>query len=383
MVTQGPSGRPSGHAPAHPSGHAPGGGGGRAVVPALAVGMVVLLSAGWLLSGHLVAGVPPLAVAAGRTATAFVAITLFAVLTPRGRNGVRTAAARPRTVLVLAFLGFFAYYTGTLLGTRYVGASRVGLIVSLLPCITFVVGVLAFREANSRRKVLGTVLAGCGAVGFLLADGAAAAGGGPGTGALLSGGLLAFGGTFTYAFYGYVYRARMADVPALAALPAVTGAGTLMLGLTAVLFVPLGGVSAADWGGVAVLGGVLTAPVFLISHELILRKGPLFTSALGLAVPFLVRLGEWALGSAAAPGAPSVLLIAASAAGVWLTVGGTRAGTAAEAPAPASTSTSAGTSASTSAGTSAPAAAPHPSGSSDPSPSSAVAAETTAPRNPS
>ncbi|KOU52102.1 hypothetical protein ADK55_17745 [Streptomyces sp. WM4235] len=305
---------------------APGGGDGRLVVPALAACMVLLLAAGWLLSGHLVSGVPPLAVAAGRTATAFVVIMVIASLTPRGRGGARTAAGRPRAVAVLAFLGFFAYYSGTLLGTRYVGASRVGLIVSLLPCVTFVIGILAFREPSSRRKVLGTVLAGAGAIGFLLADGAASAGPGSdgGDATLLAGGALAFGGTLTYALYGYVYRQHMSDVPALAALPAVTGAGTLMLGLTALLFVPLGGVSAADWGGVAVLGAVLTAPVFLISHELILRKGPLFTSALGLVVPFLVRLGEWGLGTAAAPGALPVLLIVASAAGVWLTVGGRR-----------------------------------------------------------
>lgn len=305
---------------------APGRGGGHLVVPVLAVCMVLLLATGWLLSGHLVAGVPPLAVAAGRTAAAFAVIVLIAALTPRGRTGVRTAAARPRTVAVLAFLGFFAYYTGTLLGTQYVGASRVGLIVSLLPCVTFVIGYFAFREPSSRRKVAGTVLAGAGTVGFLLADGTAGSGGGGGTGGgtLLTGGALAFGGTLAYALYGYVYRQRMSDVPALAALPAVTGAATLMLGLTAVVFVPLGAISAADWGGVAVLGAVLTAPVFLISHELILRKGPLFTSALGLAVPFLVRLGEWALGSARAPGPLPVLLIGACAAGVWLTVGAPR-----------------------------------------------------------
>ncbi|MEU9414481.1 DMT family transporter [Streptomyces sp. NPDC048272] len=328
-------------------------GGGRLVVPALAVCMVLLLAAGWLLSGHLVAGVPPLGVAAGRTATAFVVIMLIALLTPRGRTGVRTAAARPRAVLVLAFLGFFAYYAGTLLGTRYVGASRVGLIVSLLPCVTFVIGILAFREPSSRRKVLGTALAGAGAIGFLLADGAASAGAGSdgGTATLLTGGALAFGGTLTYALYGYVYRQRMSDVPALAALPAITGAGTLMLGLTVLLFVPLGGVSAADWGGVAVLGAVLTAPVFLISHELILRKGPLFTSALGLAVPFLVRVGEWGLGSAAAPGALPVLLIVASAAGVWLTVGGRRRDPAAAPAAPAGPSEDTGTDTGTETGT--------------------------------
>ncbi|MEV6318886.1 DMT family transporter [Streptomyces sp. NPDC051776] len=293
-------------------------------MPVLATLMVGLLAVGWLLSGHLVRGVPALAVAAGRTAASFVVISLIAVAMPRSWPGVRTAGSRPGAILVLAFLGFFVYYSGTLLGTGYLGASRVGLIVSLLPCITFVIGIVAFREPATRRKLLGTALAVAAACSYAVADGGVGEGSGSGTsaGALLSGALLALGGTVTYALYGYVYRRRMADVSPLAALPAVTGAGTVMLGLVTVSFVPLGGVGVADWGGIAVLGAVLTAPVFLISHELILRKGPLFTSAVALVVPFLVRLGEWALGWAEAPGPLVVALILLCAAGVWLTVGG-------------------------------------------------------------
>ncbi|MFD9684205.1 DMT family transporter [Kitasatospora sp. NPDC059088] len=295
-------------------------------MPALSALMIALLAAGWLLAGRLVDGVPPLAVAAGRTAASFVVITVIALLYPRSRSDVRAATARRGTVVLLAFLGFFAYYSGTLLGTGFIGASRVGLIVSLLPCITFVIGVAAFREPSSPRKVLGTVLAVVAACGYALADGSAAvgAGSGAGGGALAGGSLLALGGTFTYAVYGYVYRRRMADLTPVAALPAVTGAGTVMLGLAVALFVPLGGVSPADWGGIAVLGAVLTAPVFLISHELILRKGPLFTSALALVVPFLVRLGEWALGREAAPGPLVILLLLLCGGGVWLTIGGAR-----------------------------------------------------------
>ncbi|MFD8013150.1 DMT family transporter [Streptomyces sp. NPDC058955] len=298
--------------------------GGLLVVPALSVLMIVLLAAGWVLAGHLVDGAPPLAVAAGRTAASFAVITVVALLHPRLRSEARTATTRGGSVALLAFLGFFAYYSGTLLGTGFIGASRVGLIVSLLPCLTFVIGAVAFREPSSRRKVLGTALAVLAALGYALADASAGDGGGTGTGggALVSGGLLALGGTFTYAVYGYVYRRRMADLSPVASLPAITGAGTVMLGLTVALFVPLGGVSAADWGGIAALGVVLTAPVFLISHELILRKGPLFTSALALVVPFLVRLGEWALGREAAPGPLVLLLLLLCAGGVWLTIGG-------------------------------------------------------------
>ncbi|CAL9391010.1 DMT family transporter [Streptomyces sp. enrichment culture] len=294
------------------------------MVPVLSVLMVALLAAGWVLAGHLVDGAPPLLVAAGRTAASFVVITAIALLHPRSRAQVRAATARGGGVVLLAFLGFFAYYSGTLLGTGVIGASRVGLIVSLLPCITFVIGIVAFREPSTRRKVLGTVLAVLAACGYALADAPAGDGAGSGAdgGALVGGGLLALGGTFTYAVYGYVYRRRMADLTPVAALPAITGAGTVMLGLTVVLFVPLGGVSAADWGGIAALGAVLTAPVFLISHELILRKGPLFTSAIALAVPFLVRLGEWALGREPAPGPLVLLMLLLCAGGVWLTIGG-------------------------------------------------------------
>ncbi|MGH3310754.1 MAG: DMT family transporter [Streptomyces sp.] len=292
--------------------------------------MVLLLATGWVVAGRLVSDTPPLAVAAGRTGASFLVISTISALRPRSWPAIRAGAGRWRAVAFLAFLGFFAYYTGTLLGVDRIGASRVGLVVSLLPCITFAIGVVAFREQTGVRKVLGTVLAVAAALGYALDGGPAS--GGAGSGVLVTGILFALAGTFAYALYGYVYRQHMSDVPPMAALPAVTGAGTVMLGMASVAFVPLGRIDAGQWAGVAVLGAVLTAPVFLISHELILRKGPLFTSAVALMVPFLVRLGEWSWGAADAPGLVSVLLLALCSAGVWMTVAPPRAAPAPEAP---------------------------------------------------
>ncbi|MFE5583133.1 DMT family transporter [Kitasatospora sp. NPDC056531] len=316
--------------------------GGKLVVPALSTLMALLLATGWLLSGHLVSDAPALAVAAGRTAASFVTISLVVALTSRGRSErgrsepgrsgrrgsdlraeVRIAASRRRAVVLLAFLGFFVYYSGTLLGTSRIGASRVGLIVSLLPCLTFLIGIATFGEKSTLRKASGTLLAVAAAIGYAVADGAAGTEkAGSGHGGLVTGVLLALGGTLSYALYGYVYRWRMPDLSPLASLPAITGGGTVMLGLATVLFVPLGGIGLSSWAGIALLGAVLTAPVFVISHELILRKGPLFTSSVALIVPFLVRLGEWTLGWATAPGPLVLVLIFLCAAGVWLTVGG-------------------------------------------------------------
>lgn len=308
---------------------------GRLGVPVLSCLMVLLLATGWLVSGKLVSDTPPLAVAAGRTGASFLVITVICLLQPRTRPAVRAGASRRRAVVLLAFLGFFAYYTGTLLGVDRIGASQVGLVVSLLPCITFAIGVMAFREAKSARKFLGTVLAVAAALGYAFDGGSVTSG--TGTGAMVTGGLFALAGTVAYAMYGYVYRHHMSDVPPMAALPAVTGAGTVMLGLAAIVFVPLGAIGASQWAGVAVLGAVLTAPVFLISHELIVRKGPLFTSAVALVVPFLVRLGEWAWGGADAPNVVSFLFLGLCSAGVWMTVAPSRSGPAAEEPRPTPT----------------------------------------------
>jgi hypothetical protein len=68
--------------------------------------------------GRLVSDTPPLAVAAGRTGASFLVISAISALQPRSWFAIRASAGRRRAVISLAFLGFFAYYTGTLLGVR-------------------------------------------------------------------------------------------------------------------------------------------------------------------------------------------------------------------------------------------------------------------------
>jgi len=299
---------------------------GPLVVPALSIALIMLLPGSWLLAKHLVTGAPPLVVAAGRTAACFLVVTAIAMLSARSRSEIPVAASRWGSIALLGFLGFFAYIAGTMVATRMIGASRVGLITSLLPSITFVIGTVAFCEPATRRKVLGTSLAVLGACGYAMADtqtvyaGQAELGGA----VLLGGALIAFGGTAANAVYGYVYARRMADLTVIGVLPAVTGAGTVMLGLIVIFFVPVAGVSWIDWVGIAGLGALFTAPVFLIIHELLLRKGPLYPAVLTIAVPFLVRLGEWVLGWRGAPQLPVLLTLIVCACGVWLTIGGPR-----------------------------------------------------------
>ena len=55
-----------------------------------------------VIAGDLVARMPALVVAAGRTGTAFVALTAIAMLNPARRPAVRVAASRPGAVALLA-----------------------------------------------------------------------------------------------------------------------------------------------------------------------------------------------------------------------------------------------------------------------------------------
>jgi drug/metabolite transporter (DMT)-like permease len=265
-----------------------------------------------------------MAVALGRTGFCFLTL-LAAAATLRGPThaGLRTAARRPRTVALLGFLGFFGYAAGTLAAIPLIGTSRTNLMVTLLPCLAFVLGVLFFHERGGRTKAAGTLLAAGAAAGYaLLNGGSTAAGvGAAGTAAGLG---LAFAATLGFAVYGFVYRTRMADVPPLAALPAILGAATAMLLPVALFFGDLGSVTWRQWLGIAVLGVVVYAPAYLVQHRLILLRGPLFTAAVGLVVPFLVRLGDWALGldgnGGSPPGPAELALLAVCCAGIWLVV---------------------------------------------------------------
>ncbi|WP_145764850.1 hypothetical protein [Streptomyces brevispora] len=67
-----------------------------------------------------------------------------------------------------------------------------------------------------------------------------------------------------------------------------------------------------------VLGAVVYAPAYLVQHRLIVLRGPVFTAAVQLAVPFTVRLGDWALDTAPAPSLAELLLLAVCCAGIAL-----------------------------------------------------------------
>jgi drug/metabolite transporter (DMT)-like permease len=289
-------------------------------VTVLTVIMVGLLTAGWFLSGRLVREVPPLTVAAVRTAATFAALTLVVLARPVTRAAAGTATGRARAVTLLAVFGFLFYYAGTMLGIARIGAVATGMVVGLLPCVTFLVGLATFGERLRAAKLAGVVLAVGASLAYGLRHGVPPGLAYAGEGAVVSGVALAFAGTVAYAVYGYAYRRWMGDLPAIASLPAITGVATVLLVALAAL-VPGGLRLPLDQlPALLLLGVVFTAPVFFVSHELVLLRGPLFTNSVAVCVPFLIRGTEWVLGSAPFFSLGELALFAVAATGVLITV---------------------------------------------------------------
>ncbi|MEV6081484.1 DMT family transporter [Streptomyces sp. NPDC052069] len=275
------------------------------------VALVLLLSGTWLLSGALVTGTDPLIVAVGRTAVCCAALTAVAASTGGGRADLRRAAARPGTVWLLGLLGFAGYAAGTLLAIPRIGTSLTNLVVALMPCASVVVGALFFGERAAPRKAAGAALACAAAAGYAALG--AEAGDMDGTGLLL-----VAGATAAFAVYGFLYRQRLPGLPPSAVLPVLLAAATCLLlpmALPALIGRPP---TLAATGGIVVLGAAVYAPAYLVQHRLILLRGPVFTAAVQLAVPFTVRLGDWALGTAPAPTPAELLLLALCCGGIAL-----------------------------------------------------------------
>ncbi|WP_406285513.1 DMT family transporter [Streptomyces sp. NBC_00209] len=273
--------------------------------------LVLLLAGTWLLSGALVTGTEPLTVAVGRTAVCCLVLTVVAASSASGRADLRRTAGRPGTVWLLGLLGFAGYAAGTLLAIPRIGTSLTNLVVALMPCASVAVGALFFGERSGPRRAGGAVLACAAAAGYAALG--ADAGDLDGVGLLL-----VAAATVAFAVYGFLYRQRLSGLPPLAVLPVLLAAATCLLlpmSLPGLIAHPPG---LAATGGIVVLGAAVYAPAYLVQHRLILLRGPVFTAAVQLAVPFTVRLGDWALGSASAPSPAELLLLAACCAGITL-----------------------------------------------------------------
>lgn len=292
--------------------------GDRLIVAVLTIVTLGFLTAGWIVADRLVAHVNPFVVAEGRLFSSFVTLSLAAVLGKQTSSVVHAVVRRPKTLVLLALTGFVIYFAATLFGLGQIGLTPSNLIVSSLPCVTFALGIVFFGEPVRARKAIGTGLAALAAAAYILSS--TGSGQHVSARAWVTGVAATLAGTVAYALYGLFYKKWMADLPSIAALPGITALATVCLLPLALLSGRIGSVTLAQWGEIALLGGVLTAPIFFLAHELIQRRSALFSATAGLSLPFLVRIVNWLLGAAPAPNLVTLLCLLGCAAGTWLTI---------------------------------------------------------------
>ncbi|WP_328460407.1 DMT family transporter [Streptomyces sp. NBC_00448] len=289
----------------------------------MAAALVALLSLTWLLSGDLVAHADPFAVAAGRAGTSCVGLSLLAAARRTTRRpALEVARGRPRAVAALGALGVFGYSMASVWAIGLIGAATTNVVLALLPCVTFVLGLWLFRERPGMTALVGTCVAAAAAVAYGLLDrgsGFGIRGGVTPTRALI-GVLAAVAAMVSMALYAHFYGKLAPDVSSVVALPSVFAAGAVMLLLPALARNSFGHLTLVQWGQILLLGCGVYVPAYVIQHELFLRRGALFTTSVSLAVPFTVRFCTWGLGKAARPSLLATALLLTCCVGVFLTM---------------------------------------------------------------
>lgn len=289
----------------------------------MAGALVALLSLTWLLSGTLVAHADPFAVAAGRASTSCVGLSLVAAAGATTRRPAwEVARRRPRAVAVLGALGVFGYSVASVWAIGMIGAATTNVVLALLPCVTFVIGRWLFRERPGATALVGTCMAAAAAVAYGLIDRGSAFGtrGSVTPARALLGVLAAVSAVVVMALYAHFYGRLTPDASSVVALPSVFAAGALMLLLPALARNSFGHLTPTQWGQIVLLGCGVYVPAYVVQHELLLRRGALFTTSVSLAVPFSVRLCTWGLGKAAPPSLLAIALLLTCCFGVFLTL---------------------------------------------------------------
>lgn len=282
----------------------------KASAPALFCGILVFYSASWVLSGVVLASAPPLWSVVIRLAASLLAVCAINAFTG-GFLPVRQARERSGAILLLAFLGFALFFTTTYLALRHLQPSQLVLALSLIPGITYCIGLLALGERHTWASSAGIAVST--AAVFLFAA--------PSLQALTAGGLVGLAFALTaavgYALYGALYQKRLAGLPVLGVLPYLLAGSVVMVAVAALATEDLPkGIVARDAAGLLFIGAFRAAPIYVMYNQLIIGHGALLASLISVAAPLLTLSIETAIGLRRSIGAGEIALAVLGSIGV-------------------------------------------------------------------
>jgi drug/metabolite transporter (DMT)-like permease len=244
----------------------------------------------WFLSRRVVADISPLWATAGRLISCLAIILVInTIYRPKKIENLKDLIS---TLGLLSILGFSLYFTATFFALKTITSVDLVIMLSLIPCATYVGTLVQKTQSYDRRKVIGLFLATVAVIAYQFharSDKSKIDLQGMGT-ALIA--------VVSYAGYGLLYAKKMQTTSVLSALPILL---FMALAIVIPLALTIDGVphsaSALSVLNVFLIGALFSAPVYLLYNTLLKAGYAFFASLIGILGPFGVGTLEIFSGS--------------------------------------------------------------------------------------
>ena len=255
----------------------------------LTVVILILFSGSWVLSKEVVGSVSPFLATGVRLFFTTMVLWIWLLCSEGRRSSFYLTSAGVAKFAVLSIFGFSVYFISTFEALKDLKASELTMLLSSIPAFTYVLGVLFGVLSFSWLKFFGVLVVTLGGVMFNMGPGVSFGG--------IQGIAFAFLGALSYSVYGLLSRAWLGRDSIVVSVSWIT----LM---SFVSFLPfllvhhdsLVGLSWNDVVKLFVLGGLLSAPVYVLYQKVLSVGGVVYANSVGLLAPCVVVVSEWVLG---------------------------------------------------------------------------------------
>jgi len=250
-----------------------------------------LFSASWILSKDIVSGLPAVHATGLRLAATATALWLIVAIHKPGRLPISALPGALFGFILLAVFGFAAYFLLSFAALVPLQASQLSMVLASIPAITYLIALTLGMDQPNALKFIGVPLVTVGAVWFNLADVHGLSVG------HMAGLAMAAGAALSYALYGLCSKRFLAGRPLLGSLAWITTFAALMF--VPVYIVdpePLLTLTPDGIVKIALLGAVLSAPIYVLYQVVLAAGGVVYANSIGVMAPFVILAAEMAVG---------------------------------------------------------------------------------------
>jgi len=255
----------------------------------LTIIQLMLFSASWLLSKKLVQDIPPLHAAGLRLAVTSITLWIMIAISNKKEDSHINIKKKLPEFILLSLFGFSVYFASSFKSLEYLNASELTVILSLIPGITYIIGMIFGILNFSFLKCIGIIMVTISALVFNAKENGF-------DGVDFMGLTFAMLAVLSYSLYGLLSRRFMTDVALLPSLAWIT----LMAALTFVPFLvfdatPIFSLTTEIIMGIILLGAIFSTPVYIIYQKILREGGVVYANTIGLLAPVFVFLPEYFL----------------------------------------------------------------------------------------